>query len=130
MDKYNAAADQAVYASLMQQVGVMTPGDLLGYLSPETLNAMAADWAARPPQTAEELAYFDAEAKLETAIQKAAEAASKALSSQWASDLNQASTTFAVAADAKKAADQAKWLMDAAFRLSDEYRSQQAEGSK
>lgn len=110
--------------TLLTEAGVMTTGDLLDKLSYDTRQAIQSDLIAAQPKTAEELAYFDAENDLSTALDKAHQAATKALDSQDAVDLADAAFAFECAATAARTFAQAMFVRDAAFKLSDEYRAQ------
>lgn len=113
--------------ALLKEVQTMTTGDLLDYLSPDTIRAIQADLDNRPPLTAEEQAFFDAEHDMTCAIQKTAEASHKALHSWDATDLADATFRFECAHAAARKLGQAEVQMNKAFRLTDEYKAQQAE---
>lgn len=94
--------------------------DLMDYIDP----------IIRPTTlTVEETVYFDAEHDLTAALAKAATAATKALDSQEAEDLADATFRFECAHAAARVYEQAKWAMDKAFKLSDEYLAQVAKST-
>lgn len=115
-----------LHAELMNLTGMMTTGDLYDELSPSLLDAILGELKARPPQSAEELAYFAAEADKDATVQRAAESAHAALHSQTADDLSTAGLCFALASEAAYLFEQAEAAMKAAFALTVEGQAQQA----
>ena len=126
----NEVAEQDARTGLLAEVETMDVTDLLNYLTPPTLQAIRADLDARPPLTPEELAYFNAGHSLTCAIQKATKAATKALATWESFDLYFAERAFEVASVRAGLLTDATARMDAAFKLTDEYREQQLEKGK
>lgn len=111
---------------LLNEATVTTIPDLLDKLSPDTIQAIRADLIAAQPLTGEEQAFFAAEHNLSVALRQAATAAQRALNGQEATALADAVFHFEVAHAAARKLEQATWVRDTAFKLTAEYRAQQA----
>lgn len=103
----------------------LTTEEVLARLAEEDIADPISDL---PVLTPEEARYFDTQHDLSAAIQKATKAATKALGSWNATDLSDAGFAFECAAARARIAAQAEYARDAAFKLTEEYRAQQAKG--
>lgn len=101
----------------------LTQAEVLARLAEEDASDPISDL---PILTPEEARYFDTQHDLSCAIQKATKAATKALTSWNAVDLSAAAFAFDCAAARARIAAQAEYARNEAFKLTDEYREQQA----